>query len=285
MQTILIMLVAVTIMLVIEKCWPANKLPRVNHWWLRVVLTNMAQAGIVFVAGLTWDQWLTTAELNQPWALSHHLGIAGQVLIAYVATTFIYYWWHRLRHDSPLFWRLCHQLHHSPRRMEVLMSFYKHPVEITMNSLLSAVIVYPLLGCSVEAAALVTLATGIAELFYHWNIKTPIWLGPIFQRPESHRIHHMRNHHTNNYSDIPLWDMLFGTYQNPKTPVKECGFDSERENRFSEMLKFNDVHSENSPPLSAMHLLPTCIGCSKRWACHESRHQPKTTKTKSRTTS
>lgn len=35
--------------------------------------------------------------------------------------------------------------------------------------------------------------TGIAELIYHWNINTPYWLGFIFQRPESHRIHHQEN--------------------------------------------------------------------------------------------
>ena len=28
--------------------------------------------------------------------------------------------------------------------------------------------------------------TGVAELIYHCNIRTPYWLGFIFQRPESH---------------------------------------------------------------------------------------------------
>jgi sterol desaturase/sphingolipid hydroxylase (fatty acid hydroxylase superfamily) len=164
--------------------------------------------------------------------------------------------------------------------MEVLMSFYKHPVEISINAILSSTIVYLLLGCSIEAAALITLTTGVAELFYHWDVKTPVWLGPFFQRPESHRVHHMRNHHTNNYSDIPLWDMLFGTYQNPKSQVKQCGFDADKEAKFTEMLVFQDVHStkpNTQKKLSPMHLLPSCIGCSKRWACFESRQKNPTT--------
>jgi hypothetical protein len=92
----------------------------------------------------------------------------------------------------------------------------------------------------------------------------------------------MRDHHTNNYSDIPLWDMLFGTYQNPKTQITKCGFDAEKETKFTAMLAFQDVHStaqEKKPTknLSPIHLLPSCIGCSKRWACFESRQKNLTT--------
>jgi sterol desaturase/sphingolipid hydroxylase (fatty acid hydroxylase superfamily) len=199
--------------------------------------------------------------------------MAWQIAIGYVIITFIYYWWHRFRHNSRFFWRVCHQLHHSPQRMEVLMSFYKHPVEITINGLLSSSIMYLLLGCSPEAAGLITLTTGVAEYFYHWDIKTPYWLGPFFQRPESHRVHHQRAHHTNNYSDIPLWDMLFGTYQNPKHPITECGFDPSREDRFDDMLAFRDVHRQGTESLVPLHFLPTCIGCSKRWACQRSQQQ------------
>ncbi|BDS06114.1 hypothetical protein NT6N_11540 [Oceaniferula spumae] len=271
MQTIWIMLVVVAAMFIVEKWWPANELPKSRHWWARVVLTNTAQAGIVVLLGFSWDVWMDHVAMSQPWALRHHVGIVPQVIIGYIVITFIYYWWHRLRHNSKFFWRLCHQLHHSPRRMEVLMSFYKHPVEISINGLLSSAITFALLGCSVESAALVTLATGVAELFYHWNIKTPVWLGPFFQRPESHRVHHERNHHTNNYADIPLWDMLFGTYKNPRQPIEKCGFKSEKEARFADMLAFRDVHDENARQLSSVHLLPTCLGCSKRWACHQSR--------------
>jgi hypothetical protein len=37
------------------------------------------------------------------------------------------------------------------------------------------------------------------------------------------------------------------------------------------MLAFRDVHSPEIKKLSALHFLPTCIGCSKRWACTASR--------------
>ncbi len=271
MTTVLIMLCVVSAMFLVEKWWPANQLPKVKKWWPRVLLTNFAQAGIVILLGGSWDILMDHTASIQPWSLRKHVGIIPQIGIGYISITFIYYWWHRIRHNSPFFWRLCHQLHHSPRRMEVLMSFYKHPVEILINGLLSSIITFVILGCSTEAAALVTLATGVAELFYHWNIKTPRWIGPFFQRPESHRVHHQRNHHTHNYSDIPLWDMLFGTYQNPKKLVRKCGFDAAKESQFKDMLSFDDVHQTADTQQPLLHLLPTCIGCSKRWACHQSR--------------
>lgn len=265
------MIAVVAVMWLVERLWPAHDLPRVENWWGRVVLTNLAQAGVVLLVGMTWDRWMT--GLRVPWAIRDHLGLGWQVAAGYIAITFVYYWWHRLRHDSALFWRLCHQLHHSPQRMEVLMSFYKHPVEIALNGLLSSAIIYTVLGCSVEAATLITLATGVAEYFYHWNIRTPRWLGPFFQRPESHRVHHQRARHTHNYSDIPLWDMLFGTYENPREAVAECGFEAAREDRFDDMLAFRDVHGMGAKKQAPLQYLPTCIGCSKRWVCRTSMEQ------------
>ena len=206
---------------VVEKLWPAMALPKVQNWWGRIILVNAIQLAIIFLAGQTWDKWLNRISLFH---LSHHVNDFTAALIAYFISTFIYYWWHRFRHESRFFWLLCHQLHHSPRRIELLTSFYKHPVEILINSLLSSSIVYTLLGCSLTAGAYYTILIAVAEYFYHWNIKTPHWLGYLLQRPESHRVHHQYRHHTNNFADLPLWDILFGTFKNPKTPVTDIVF-------------------------------------------------------------
>jgi len=261
----LILLICIAaLMVLIERFWPANELPRVCGWWLRILLVNLAQLGVVVIAGFTWEKWLSEISLFH---LSTWLGDIPAALIAYFVSTFIYYWWHRIRHESAFFWRLCHQIHHSPQRIELLASFYKHPVEIVINSLISAALVYALLGCSVTAAAIYTGITGVAEYFYHWNIRTPHWLGFLIQRPESHRIHHKYRHHTQNYADLPLWDWLFGTFHNPEKSPARCGFDPAKEQRVIEMLAFRDVHkTEPSTQLS-----PTCIGCSKRWACTTSK--------------
>jgi sterol desaturase/sphingolipid hydroxylase (fatty acid hydroxylase superfamily) len=254
--------------LAVEHWWPAAALPRVRAWYSRVILINAIQAAIIVVIGTTWDRWLSEHSVLR---LRDSLEIVPQAVLAYVVAAFVFYWWHRLRHTSVFWWRLCHQLHHSAQRIEVLTSFYKHPVEITLNALLSSVIAYGLLGISIEAAMISTLVSAVAEFFYHWNVRTPRWLGPIIQRPESHRIHHKRNYHTNNYGDLPVLDWLFGTYQNAAALETSCGFANGREGRLAEMLAFRDVHDRTVASSSPLHLVPTCIGCRKRWACSEAR--------------
>jgi len=267
MQMTILLLAGIALgFFILERIWPASELPTVRGWWTRVALVNLTQIGVVILAGLTWDQWLNSFSL---FPLRDHFSSWTSALIAYFISTFIYYWWHRFRHESQFFWRLCHQLHHSPRRIELLTSFYKHPVEITLNSILSSAIVYTLLGCTIEAAAYYTLLIAVAEYFYHWNVRTHRWLGFLVQRPESHRLHHAFGHHTQNYADLPIWDMIFSSFHNPKGYVTKCGFNPEQENRFAEMLAFRDVKADLVQPS------PTCFGCRKRWVCAAVRQAPK----------
>jgi len=272
MQLLILAIIAVGFF-VVERLWPANALPKIRAWWPRVIFVNVIQACIVLLSGITWDTWLRSSSLfDLHDALGNTTtGIALQGAIAYFISTFVYYWWHRWRHESPLFWRLCHQLHHSPARIELVTSFYKHPIEITLNSIISAGIVYALLGCSIDAGVVYTFLTAVAEYFYHWNIRTPRWLGTIVQRPESHRVHHQFNHHTHNFADLPIWDILFRTFTNPHTSPDRCGYEEWREDRFDDILAFRDVHAADAEQRTPLHLLPTCIGCGKRWACAEAR--------------
>jgi sterol desaturase/sphingolipid hydroxylase (fatty acid hydroxylase superfamily) len=46
----------------------------------------------------------------------------------------------------------------------------------------------------------------------------------------------------NNYGDIVWWDMLFGTYENPKEWTHTCGFTPEKEEQLVDMLLYKDVH-------------------------------------------
>lgn len=230
----------------LERLVPGWKLPDVPTWTIRVLAINFVQLIIVVVAGFTWEKWLAAYSVFH---LSDALGnvpgvgtsVAGGV-IAYVIATFVFYWWHRWRHTVDFLWTHFHQIHHSPQRLEIITSFYKHPLEMTVNSIIGSLLVYTLLGLSAEAGAIYTLCTALGEFFYHTNVKTPQWIGYIFQRPEMHRIHHEYEKHTSNYGDIVWWDMLFGTYQNPKEFTSTCGFDQEKELRLRDMLRFRDVH-------------------------------------------
>jgi sterol desaturase/sphingolipid hydroxylase (fatty acid hydroxylase superfamily) len=56
-------------------------------------------------------------------------------------------------------------------------------------------------------------------------------------------VHHQEGVHSFNYSDLPLWDMLFGTFRNPRTFDARCGFGIEGESRLGEMLLGVDVNA------------------------------------------
>jgi sterol desaturase/sphingolipid hydroxylase (fatty acid hydroxylase superfamily) len=75
----------------------------------------------------------------------------------------------------------------------------------------------------------------------HMNIRTPQWLGYLVQRPESHSVHHGRGIHHYNYSDLPLFDIVFGTFRNPKEFVTVSGFYDGASAKVPQILVFKDI--------------------------------------------
>ena len=228
---------------VLERCRPGWQLPAVRTWPWRVLAINGVQLVVVLVAGLSWERWAQRASLLD---LGSALSPAAGGFAAYFAATLVFYGWHRWRHESDWLWTHFHQVHHSPQRLEVVTSFYKHPVEMLVNSMLSAAIVYAVLGLTPEGGAWCTMFMALGEFFYHANWRTPRWLGYVFQRPEMHRIHHEHGRHRDNYGDFAVWDMIFGTWNNPASWDGRCGFEPELEERLPAMLAFRDVHAQGT---------------------------------------
>lgn len=230
-------LAVAVVMIVVELIVPGRSFPKVASWWTRALALNAVQAGSVFLAALTYDAWFS--ELR-PWS-AEALGVTGGAVLGYVVHTFVYYWWHRWRHEVDFLWRWVHQVHHSPARIEIITSFYKHPIEILVNGVLSSVVLYVVVGLTPQQAAYTMLLNGLAELLYHWNVKTPHWLGYVIQRPESHCVHHQEGLHKYNYADLPIFDMMFGTFRNPKQWDARCGFADDKELELGAMLAGRDV--------------------------------------------
>jgi sterol desaturase/sphingolipid hydroxylase (fatty acid hydroxylase superfamily) len=225
----------------LERKRPYVHLKPVQGWYVRVF--SMIAIEIVLVLGcralianfLDYESLFDLSDLNP---------IAG-ALIAYVLGTLIVYGWHRARHEFAWLWKVFHQLHHSPSRMEALTTFYRHPFEIAANAALGSAIVFGLLGLgTIEAAIYATMMISV-QLFYHANIRTPRWLGYIIQRPEMHRIHHSEDYHRNNYGDLAIWDLLFGTWENPVNAENACGFSNSRELKIFDMFFCRDVHKDH----------------------------------------
>ena len=259
MIVVLFIAIIAILMIIYEYRQPGRTFPKVRNWWLRALFFNSLQVATVYLAGLTWDKWMMDSSHGHLRSLNDFWGS----LITYFLITFVFYWWHRWRHSSPFLWRWLHQVHHSPQRLEIATAFYKHPFEFIADGLLTSFISFIILGISPSAAVGAILLSAFAELIYHWNVSTPRWLGYFFQRPESHCIHHQAGLHAYNYSDLPLWDMLFGTFRNPKTIKVGCGI-GEDEHRIGALLAGKDLSSherkhESYLPKSLKKILPAAF--------------------------
>ncbi|HET6267255.1 MAG TPA: sterol desaturase family protein, partial [Acidobacteriota bacterium] len=69
-------------------------------------------------------------------------------------------------------------------------------------------------------------------------------IGTVMQRPEHHSIHHELGVHRYNYSDLTIWDRMFGTFCEAQDFAGECGFAQMRETRVGEMLAFHSVNPD-----------------------------------------
>jgi len=237
-----LILVVTIVFLALERRLPGRALPQSKGWYARVLLINLVQLAITMSTMRLWSQIFGAWSIFKisVWQLP-----AAEGFVGWLVGTFAFYWWHRLRHRNG-FWVVFHQIHHSPSRIEALTSFYKHPIEILADAILSALILYPLLGCSLVAAFWYNFFAATGEYFYHSNIRTPGWVRYLIQTPELHSVHHQFGVHRYNFSDIPIWDRIFGTYRDATEFVDRCGFAGQAETRLGAMLVFKDVYSDEA---------------------------------------
>jgi sterol desaturase/sphingolipid hydroxylase (fatty acid hydroxylase superfamily) len=90
---------------VLERLIPGWELPHIASWPRRVLLINAVQLGVVLLAGISWERWLSHTSLLH---LSNHMSPLTGGLLAYFIATFVFYWWHRWRHESAWLWRVFH---------------------------------------------------------------------------------------------------------------------------------------------------------------------------------
>jgi len=223
---------------------PASRNRCDERWLLLASVSGFATVVVMLVAGYLFSTAIRDAALFDAgaWLSDPMVG-----LLSFLLNSFVFYWWHRLTHKSDLLWRVVHQLHHSARRVEALTAFYAHPLESAAAICMSGCVSYLILGASPTAAAIALLLTGLFDLFLHSDVRTPRWLGFIIQRPEMHTVHHQLDHHAQNYG-LPIWDLLFGTWTNPRERSMILGFDGDKSDRITDMLLCRDVHRADPEP-------------------------------------
>jgi len=216
------------------------------QWWrLRALAVTV---GIFFLNGWVASLW-GTLFAGVSLVDGGALGTIGGAVVGVLVYELFHYGYHRAAHEWDWLWRAGHQMHHSAESLDAFGANYLHPFDAAMFTTCSSLVFFPSLGLNVEAGVLATLFLTFNAMFQHANIATPRWLGFLIQRPESHNIHHARGIHRYNYSDLPLWDMVFGTFRNPgDTDGMETGFYKGASARIMEMLIGRDV---SKPPVFA----------------------------------
>lgn len=145
------------------------------------------------------------------------------IMILFVIS-FITYWTHRFSHKLKYIWEYVHKFHHKQTTMNVFSSAFLHPLEVVFNSSVSVYCCMGLFGMGVEQTFVILYIIAVLAYFQHSNIKTPYWLGYYLVRPEMHKRHHEFLHHKNNYSLLPIWDIIFNTFENPQQSPQYFGF-------------------------------------------------------------
>ena len=228
------------VFLVTELIWPARDFPPRAHWqWI----------GAAFlVLSLTIGNALPL-YLPRDWMAEHRwfdgtrFGVVGGAIVGFVVLELFVYAWHRANHTFSPLWRASHQIHHSPLRVDIPGSVLFHPVESVIYTLIPLAVTVIILGLDPLAAAITGYMFTFAGFFQHWNVHTPQWVGYILQRPESHCVHHRKGSHYYNFADLPVWDIVFGTFRNPPKYMGECGFEGGADLRMGAMLAFADVNA------------------------------------------
>lgn len=185
--------------------------------------------------------------LPAEWRAHHLLNAAQwplllQVLAGYAAFSLATALLHRAYHRYDPLWRWVHQLHHAPQRLDVVGGVVFTPYEVVLNVLLFQGVIVFGLGLNDLAAAIVGYVAVFYGLFQHFNIATPQWLGYLIQRPESHGVHHRRGVHAYNYSDFPPWDMLMGSFRNPRAYHGDVGFEGVQAVRLLPLMAGRDAN-------------------------------------------
>lgn len=224
------------LLMIWEAMWPARALPRVKNWKLRGTIAFVIYFYLSSYLPLLWASWLPASALVDLSGMGATGAIAGILLYE-----FGMYCWHRTMHRNRQLWRSFHQMHHSAERLDTYGAFFFSPLDMMGWTALGTVCFSVFIGLTPQAITITLLVTNFLGIFQHANINTPVWLGYFIQRPESHSVHHAKGLHAYNYSDLPLFDILFNTFRNPRSFEKETGFYNGASGRIKEMLLFKEV--------------------------------------------
>lgn len=178
-----------------------------------------AVAGTALSAATVWASATSGAALFERHRRDLGGGVAATAL-AVLGWDAIYYWNHRLSHESRWLWAV-HVVHHSSERYN-LSTALRQPVfeGVTLT------VPYGLLALLGIRPAVIENARALNLIYQFWIhtevIRSIGWLEKVLNTPSHHRVHHGSNRDyldRNHGSILIVWDKLFGTFEPEGEPV------------------------------------------------------------------
>jgi sterol desaturase/sphingolipid hydroxylase (fatty acid hydroxylase superfamily) len=134
-------------------------------------------------------------------------------LLGIVSYDFCYYWFHRVGHESALFWA-SHVVHHQSQEYNLSTALR----QTSSSALLGWIFYLPMAIAGIPPEVFAVAA--VVNLLYQYWIHTEQvgslgWFDRWFSSPSNHRVHHAVNDRyiDRNYGGIFMaWDHLFGTF-------------------------------------------------------------------------
>lgn len=230
------------ILMIAEELFPGRTLPKIKYWKLKGISAFIIYFFLSSYLPLIWNETLSNYQIFNLSALGNIWG----AILALLIYEFGVYIWHRAMHKNNVLWRVFHQMHHSAERVDAYGAFFFSPMDMLGFTILTSLAMVWICGFTTEATIYAIYGATFLAVIQHANIKTPQWMGYIFQRPESHSMHHAKGIHAYNYSDLPLFDIILGTFRNPSEFSKETGFYLGASNKISDMILFKDINSDKN---------------------------------------
>jgi sterol desaturase/sphingolipid hydroxylase (fatty acid hydroxylase superfamily) len=197
-----------------------DPMPAHNAWdWVLNLSGFVFQGAIIPCAGYVAASRLLPSILPNGAGILP-LGWWGAFLLNFIFVDFLFYWQHRLFHQSSSLWKL-HRCHHTANRVDVWVTSRN---TLLAHFLFVYLLLNPFLGYLVsrpDAFFVAAALTASLDLFRHANLdytRLPgshalgSLLGAVFVLPSAHHQHHAADEIHGNYgANLILWDRWFGT--------------------------------------------------------------------------
>ena len=194
---------------------PEPRVAKLSRWARRIggstAMAAITATGIT--AASTWAARTSAQRLFQRRILPDLGGGPLALGVAVLGWDFIYYWNHRIQHESRFLWAI-HVVHHSSERYNLSTALRQPWAES-----LGMFVPYGLMSLMGVRPNLIETARQINLIYQFWihtdAIRTIGPLEEVLNTPSHHRAHHGSNRRyldRNHGSILIIWDRLFGTF-------------------------------------------------------------------------